>query len=72
MTEGQHRTGIEQYRLIALLDQVNVALKNIVVLRVPDPPDAIRDLNRMMGLGAIQIVDGVAWHHGFLIPVAQG
>jgi hypothetical protein len=58
MAKGQHGTWIEENRLIALLKQINMALKDIIFLVVSHPPDAIRDLN---GVIDIRLLNSVAW-----------
>ena len=42
----QHRAGIDEHRLVCVLDQIDMALEDVVGQHVPDPPDAIGDLHR--------------------------
>ncbi len=58
MAEGQHRTG-SSTRLIALLDQIDMTLKNVVFLLMPNPPDPVSHLDRMAGVGMLQIIEGM-------------
>ncbi len=54
--EGQGRTGINQNRLIPMFNQVAVALEQVIIKVVPDPPDALGYLDSVGGVNDLLIV----------------
>jgi hypothetical protein len=55
--KGEARAGIEQDGLVALFQQIDVALKDIVVEDVTDSPDPIGDFDGAAGIGIDELAE---------------
>lgn len=45
MPEGQHRSGVNEYRLITVFNEIDMTLERIVRQDMPDPPDSFGNLH---------------------------